>query len=287
MNDFELYRTLLFSIAYRMLGSVMEAEDIVQEAFLRYQAVAPQQIESPKAYLMTIVTRLCLDQLKSARQQRETYIGPWLPEPIIAGDNAFGIEPATAMNQLESISMAFLVLLEALSPLERAIFLLREVFDYDYPEIASMVGKSEGACRQLFSRAKKHIADNRPRYQTTQEEHNRLLVSFMQAIEVGELSPLLGLLAEDVTSWSDGGGRVQAATRPVHGRDAVARLLLGLRRFATDDMQGHIMMLNGASAIVIRNRANQVILVITLETGDGLIRAVRLINNPDKLKHLD
>lgn len=286
MDDIEQYRPLLFSIAYRMLGSVMEAEDIVQETFLRYQTIAPDKVESPKAYLMTVVTRLCLDHLKLARHQRETYLGPWLPEPIVTDEQLMRNEPFVTVSRLETISMAFLVLLEALSPLERAIFLLREVFDYDYPEIARMVGKSESACRQLFSRAKKHITLNRPRYQTTAEDHERLLTSFLQAIQLGELSPLLNILAEDVISWSDGGGQARAAIRPVHGREAVARLLLGLRRFATADMQLQIMPLNGWPAIIIRNGAGKAIQVIMIEVSDGLIRAFRLINNPHKLKHL-
>lgn len=280
METFESYRPLLFSIAYRMLGSAMEAEDIVQEAYLRFQSA--RQVQSPKAYLSTVVTRLCLDRLKSAREQRESYIGPWLPEPVITAD----LEPEQEASLVDSISMAFLVLLENLTPLERAVFLLREVFDYDYAEIADMLGRDEAACRQLFSRAKKRVAEQRPRFKSSPEEHNRLLANFMQAVTVGELAGLTALLAEDVTLWSDGGGKVQAATRPVHGRDAVARLLLGIRRFAPEGMQIELAPINGEMGIILRNADAAPLFAVTLETGDGLIRAFRLVVNPDKLKHL-
>lgn len=285
METFESYRRLMFSIAYRMLGSATDAEDIVQDAYLRYQAAKPERVQSPKAYFSTIVTRLCLDRLKSAREQRETYIGPWLPEPIITTNAAF-VEPEKEASVMESVSMAFLMLLENLSPLERAVFLLREVFDYDYGEIAEIVGREEAACRQLFSRAKKHVTENRPRFKTSPEEHNRLVTSFIQATAVGELEGLVAVLAEDVTLWSDGGGKVQAATHPIHGQDAVARFLIGIQRFAQGNEQADLVEINGETAIVVRRADGTLIMVITLETGDGLIRALRIIRNPDKLKHL-
>ena len=201
-SSFESYRPLMFSIAYRMLGSATEAEDIVQEAYLRYQAVAPGSIVSPKAFLSTIVTRLCLNQLQSARVQRETYIGPWLPEPIFTETD----ERANPKHQAEmhdSISFAFLVLLEELTPLERAVFLLREVFEYEYDEIATILDKDPAACRQVFSRAKKHVTDGKPRFTPAPEAHRRLLSQFMQATSAGDLDGLTALLAADVVMWAD------------------------------------------------------------------------------------
>src|SRR3954466_16146302 len=205
-RQFEAYRPLMFSIAYRMLGSVTEAEDIVQEAYLRYQATPTDEIVSHKAFLSTIVTRLCLNQLQSARAQREAYIGPWLPEPVLTGvDERFA--PLQQAELHESLALAFLVLLEQLTPLERAVFLLREVFDYDYAEIAAIVGKAEAACRQLLRRAKQHIADHRPRFKPTPEAHRQILTHFLQAVGSGELAGLLAMLADDVELWADGGGK--------------------------------------------------------------------------------
>src|SRR5258707_12058708 len=195
MNDsettrFEAYRPLMFSIAYRMLGSATEAEDIVQEAFLRYQTTATDEINSHKAFLTTVVTRLCLNQLQSAHNQRETYIGPWLPEPVLTeADNRFA--PVQQAELHDSLSMAFLTLLEQLTPLERAVFLLREVFDYEYAEIGAITDQDEVACRQMFSRAKKHIAEHRPRFKPTPEAHRQLFDQFLQAVGTGELDGLM------------------------------------------------------------------------------------------------
>src|SRR5690606_29198030 len=220
IDPFEEYRSLLFAIAYRMLGSAMEAEDIVQEAYLRYRDTPPESIRSLKSFLTTIVHHLCLDHLKSAQVRRENYVGPWLPEPIITDDNASLRSPLHQITSRESISMAFLVLLESLSPLERAVFLLREVFDYEYAEIAQITGRSESACRQLFSRAKKHIRDNRPRFPASPEDHEKMVVRFMDACVAGDIDGLMSLLAEDVTAWTDGGGKVTGAARyPIQGRD--------------------------------------------------------------------
>lgn len=275
-DTFETYRPLMFSIAYRMLGSAMEAEDIVQEAYLRYRGTPEAEIRSPKAFLSTIVTRLCLNQLQ--RGQRETYIGPWLPEPILTTE--------AQTNTLESISMAFLVLLEKLSPLERAVFLLREVFDYEYVEIASIIGRDEAACRQLFSRAKKHITDQRPRFQTSPEMHREILNRFLQAVGVGDLEGLTNLLAAEVTVWSDGGGKAQAATRPIEGREAVLKFLLGIHRKAPSDIRLDVMPVNGQEALIIRSGSGQPLYVFTLEVGDGQIQAFRVVGNPDKLRHI-
>jgi RNA polymerase sigma-70 factor (ECF subfamily) len=277
MEAFEDYRPLLFSIAYRMLGSAMEAEDMVQEAYLRYQATPPDHIQSPKAFLSTIVTRLCLDQLKSAKTQRETYIGPWLPEPVLT-------DTMLPSHDYDSISMAFLVLLESVTPVERAVFLLREVFDYDYAEIARVVGKEEAACRQLFSRARKHITERRPRFHSTPEEHQQMIGQFLMAVTSGDLDGLMNLLAEDVTWWSDGGGKVPAARRPLHGRDNVARFALALPRLALEGIQVEIAEVNGQTAVIFRRADGAPYYVMTFEVGDGRIQAVRAIGNPDKLK---
>jgi RNA polymerase sigma-70 factor (ECF subfamily) len=278
METFESYRPLLFSIAYRMLGSAMEAEDIVQEAYLRYRTTPEAEIRSPRAFLSTIVTRLCLNQLQSARAQRETYIGPWLPEPILTDTRE--------ESGLESISMAFLVLLESLTPLERAVFLLREVFDYEYAEVAKIVGREEAACRQLFSRAKKHLTESRPRFQATPESHRAILNQFLQAVIVGDLDGLTNLLAEDVTMWSDGGGKVRAATRPLYGRERVATFFLSTRRFAQAEMRVEVAQVNGKDAVILRDGEGSPLYVYTFETDAGRVQAIRIVGNPDKLRHL-
>ncbi len=273
-NDtFESYRPLMFSIAYRMLGSAMDAEDIVQEAYLRYQRT--EHVQTPKALLTTIVTRLCLDQLKSAREQRESYIGPWLPEPLIT----------TPLDDTdESISMAFLVLLESLSPVERAVFLLREVFDYDYREIAEIVGKEESACRQSFHRAKTHLADHRPRFQASAAEHEQLLQKFMEACQGGELDALTRLLSDDVVLLTDGGGKASAATRPVRKADPVSRFLFGLISRMPDTYSVEFLPVNGKTAILVRDPDGKPFWLHMLAIEDGKISAFYVIRNPDKLR---
>src|SRR5579864_4776876 len=208
-ESFETYRSYLFAIAYRMLGSAMDAEDMVQETYLRYQGTPPETITSLKAFLTTIISRLCVDQLHLARRKREQYLGPWLPEPIITAGTREVISPEEHVEKEETISMAFLLVLEQLQPVERAVFLLREVFDYDYAEIATFLGKSEVACRQWFSRAKKHLADHRPRFPASPDTQKQLLTGFLQALQAGEMTPLMEMLAEEVTMWTDGGGKVK------------------------------------------------------------------------------
>lgn len=285
-DPFESYRPLLFSIAYRMLGSAMEAEDIVQEAYLRYRATDPDSIRSLKGFLTTVVNNLCLDHLKSARVQREAYIGPWLPEPVLTGDGASLLSPLRQIGDQESISMAFLVLLESLSPLERAVFLLREVFDYEYAEIAQITGRDEAACRQLFSRAKKHVSEHRPRFQASPEAHNRMLGKFLEACQVGEMDGLMSLLAEEVTVWSDGGGKVFAARHPIHGREKVARFFAGIMAQAANyDYSVEVIEVNGKAALLVRVDG-RVFNVITLDVDGDVIKAFRIVMNPDKLTHL-
>ena len=282
MDSFETYRPLMFSIAYRMLGSAMEAEDIVQEAFLRYRSVPPESIESPRAFLSTMVTRLCINVLQSSRAKRETYIGPWLPEPILTGE---GETPSPA-STYESISMAFLVLLESLTPVERAVFLLREVFDYEYAEIAEIVGKEEATCRQLFSRAKKHIAEHRPRFKPSPDEHRQILERFGQAVGEGNLEGLIQMLADDVTMWADGGGKTRgAAIHPLHGREAVAQFVLASVRFLGENASYKIETVNAEPAIVLRVD-DQPFVVISIGVEGNEIRQIWVVGNPDKLKRV-
>jgi RNA polymerase sigma-70 factor (ECF subfamily) len=286
-DPFEEYRSLLFAIAYRMLGSAMEAEDIVQEAYLRYRATPPESIRTLRSFLTTIVHHLCLDHLKSAQTRRENYVGPWLPEPIITGDGASLLSPLRQITDRESISMAFLVLLESLSPLERAVFLLREVFDYEYTEIAQITGRNEAACRQLFSRAKKHIRDHRPRFPASPEAHTKMVGRFMEACIAGDMDGLMSLLVEDVTAWSDSGGKVSGAARhPIQGRDKVARGLIGLLSRAPEGMTVEVIEVNGLPALLMRVKG-QIVGVITLEVEGDYIRALRSVANPDKLAHLN
>ncbi|HLV35007.1 MAG TPA: RNA polymerase sigma-70 factor [Spirillospora sp.] len=280
-DDFETYRPLMFSIAYRMLGSAMEAEDIVQEAYLRYQRVSPQDIDSPKAFLSAVVTRLCLNQLQSARARREQYVGPWLPEPILTAPS-----PAAKLSADESISMAFLVLLENLTPPQRAVFLLREVFDYDYAEIAAILGKDEAACRQLFSRAKKHLAEHRPRFKPSPEAHRQMLERFMNAVGAGDMDGLTRLLADNVTMWADGGGKARgAATRPLVGVEAVAQFVIASTRLPQVSLTAEISEVNGEPAAILR-AGDQAMVVLMIAIQDDRIHELRIIGNPDKLRGL-
>ena len=281
LQSFETYRPLMFSIAYRMLGSATEAEDILQEAFLRYQGTA-QEIVSPKAFLSTIVTRLCLTRLASAQVQRETYLGPWLPEPILMADET--VETTHRAELHESLSVAFLVLLEQLTPVERAVFLLRQVFDYEYAEIADILGKDETACRQILSRAKKHIAENRPRFQTDPATHRQILDRFITAVGNGELDGLLQLLSDDVVMWADGGGKARgAAVIPLRGRETVARFVMASPRLATGPLEPRIVIVNGEPALVL-GAQGKIFLVVLLSIDQTRIREVRIMGNPDKLK---
>jgi RNA polymerase sigma-70 factor (ECF subfamily) len=259
----------------------MEAEDMVQETYLRYQSTPPDSIQSHKAFLTTVVTRLCLDHLKSARVQRESYIGPWLPEPLLTGENT-----AMPTTDYDTISMAFLVLLENLNPVERAVFLLREVFDYEYAEIARIIGREEAACRQIFSRAKKHIADHRPRFKASPEEQTEIIGRFLEATNAGDMQGLMCLLAEDITWWSDGGGKVAAARHPLNGRELVTRFVLGLGRLAPEGLQVEIVSVNAAPAVILRDAGGSPLYVFTFEIGGGLIHRVRAVGNPDKLKRV-
>jgi RNA polymerase sigma-70 factor, ECF subfamily len=283
METFETYRRYLFSLAYRMLGSAMDAEDLVQETYLRYQATPPQTIHSLQAYLSTILTHLCLDHLELAYRKREVYVGPWLPEPILTEGTPDEADPVTRVEREESISLAFLVLLEQLQPFERAVFLLREVFVYEFAEIASMLEKSEAACRRSFSRAKQHLIDQRPRYKPTPETHRHLLTSFQAAVESGDMTTLTHVLAENVTLWTDGGGRTRkAALRPYIGREAVARMCLASKRIWPQQARIEFREVNGQTALIVRvgGRAWS---CLSIEVEHEQIQVIRIMINPDKL----
>jgi RNA polymerase sigma-70 factor (ECF subfamily) len=284
-DPFEEYRSLLFALAYRMVGSAMEAEDIVQEAYLRYRATPPASIRTLKSFLTTVVHHLCIDHLRTVRVRREEYVGPWLPEPILTGNSASPLPPPRRITDWDSISMAFLVLLESLSPLERAVFLLREVFDYEYAEIAQITGRSEMACRQLFSRAKKHISEQRPRFPASPEAHANMVGRFMQACMAGDIDGLMSLLAEDVTAWMDGGGKVAVSARqPVQGRDQVARGIIRHLSRVPEGTTVEVIEANGLPALLVRVKG-QIASLLTLEVEGEFIRAVRTVLNPDKLAH--
>src|SRR5215203_547848 len=287
-DEFDELRPSAFAIAYRMLGSVSEAEDAVQEGFVRlYRARAGgERIESPRAYLSTVVSRLSLDQLRSARVRRETYVGEWLPEPLLASADD---DPARKAELADSLSLAFLVLLESLTPEQRAAFLLREVFDYPYKQIAPIIGTGEDNARQLVARARKHVDEGRPRFEASQQRREQLARSSLAAVSNGDLHALEELLAHDVVLHGDGGGRVRAITRPVHGRAKVARMLLAGMR-AGEPFGGWSLrevQVNGQPGAVVSDAAGKLIAVVVLDIADGRIQAVRAIGNPDKLRHLD
>lgn len=279
-DPFLEHRSLLFSIAYRMLGSVADAEDAVQETYLRWHRSTEHgdKIRSPKAWLTTTVSRVCLDQLGSARVKREQYIGPWLPEPLA------GVSPdvAETVADFDSLSIAFLVLLESLSAKERAVFLLHDVFSYDFASIADIVGESDAYCRQLAKRARAHMAERRPRFTAGRAQRERLTADFVRAVSEGDMPALIETLTDDVMVVSDGGGKVNAARKPVIGREKVAQFLTNLTRLAPEGTSFRIESINGQPGIVtlvndaVRN-------VVTFDFTDSAIRAIYIVVNPDKL----
>src|SRR5260221_4213747 len=284
MDQIQTYQPLLFSIAYRMTGYASQAEDIVQDAYLRYQQADQAAIQSPKSYLTTIVTNLSLNYLKSAQREREEYIGIWLPEPILTSPPE-GLSPVEQYEQQECISIAFLVLLERLSPPERAVFLLHEAFDYSFTEIAEIIEKTPEHCRQLFHRAKSHIAEKRHRVSASPANQRQLTESFVAACKSVKLATLTKLRASDVTAWADGGGKVRAILHPVSGQVLVAkRFLAGIRRVPTDNVL-FIEEINGAPAIVSWSDGH-LNWVQTLNIRDNVIVGLHTLVNPDKLAFL-
>ncbi len=283
-ETFQAYRPLLFSIAYQMLGSTMDADDCLQEAYMRWHTVVErgEVIQSAKTYLCTIVTRLCIDQVRSARARRETYVGVWLPEPLVASDTS---DPAEMAAFSEALSMALFLLLERLSPVERAVFLLRQAFDYEYAEIAQIVGKSEDNCRQIVRRARQHLNDRHLHHQVSIEQREQLTQQFYRACTGGDMDGLLSLLAQDVVMHSDGGGKVKAALNPIYGAEKVARGLIGLINKFPIDLLWRSVPVNGRPGFV--GYLNGAPLgVVYVEIGENHIQQIDIVVNPDKLKQV-
>lgn len=276
---FEQQRSYLFAIAYRMLGSAADADDMVQEAWLRWQRDDRSGVSNPRGYLAGVVTRLCLDRLRELKRRREEYVGPWLPEPLLTQAPADGGELA------ESLSLAFLTMLERLTPVERAVFLLRQVFGYEYAEIAAIVGKSEANCRQQFSRAQKAIAEARPRFETSREAQQRMLQGFLEAVGSGDLSRIEGILREDVEFISDGGGKAIAARRVLHGRSEVAKFLHGLAQRSPEGVSFEFAPVNGQLGLLLKLQG-RLETVFVIESVDGAAQTIRAIRNPDKLARI-
>ena len=289
MSDLENERRALMGLAYRMLGSWADAEDVVQDALVRWHRHPHREdIESPRAYLTTITSRLALDRLKSARVKREVYVGPWLPDPILNSEQLG--PPGDARSELASdLTVALLLALERLSPLERAAFILHDVFDTGWPEVAAALERSEATCRQLASRARVHVKNERPRFRPSTEECDRMLTAFGTAVATGDMRALSALLSEQAVFTADGGGVVKSALRPILGRDRVARMLLGLQHKALAQGETYSFeaaWLNGLPGFVLRGTARSV-QTIALETkGDGLIDHIYFVSNPHKLRHL-
>jgi RNA polymerase sigma-70 factor (TIGR02957 family) len=276
-----------FAIAYRMLGSVSEAEDLVQEALLRLHRAQSEgeRIESPRAYVSTVVTRLGIDQLRSARRKRETYVGEWLPEPLLTSEED---DPARQAEMADSLSLSFLVLLESLSPEQRAVFLLHDVFDYPYDEIARIVGKTEANARQLAARARRHVDERRPRFEATREQHEKLADRFFAAIGDGDMEALEAMLAEDVMLAGDGGGKAPAIARAVHGARRVARLLATWGGYAErfGGASFRRVEVNGQPGAIVFDSEDRVISVMALDIAEGRVQGVRSVVNPEKLRHV-
>jgi RNA polymerase sigma-70 factor (ECF subfamily) len=282
-GEFEELRPLLFSIAYRILGSVSDAEDAVQETWLRYQA-SPAQPTSAKAFLSAVVTRISIDILRSARVRREKYAGPWFPEPLLTDPYE---DPERSAELADSLSMAALLLLERLSPLERAVFVLKEVFGFGFPEIASAVGRSEAACRQLAVRARRHMDAGRPRFEADRREREKLAARFFDALREGDVEGLRELLAADVQMVGDGGGKAPQLARSIIGAENVARLLASIfPRLVRIDVTLGAREVNGQPGAIFRDRDSKVLFALALDVLDGRIQTIRSVSNPDKLGHL-
>lgn len=284
MNDslavFTAHRPRLFGIAYRMLGSRLDAEDVLQDAYLRWHQSPQSEVVSPQAWLVTTVTRLCIDRLRSARAERERYPGPWLPEPLVADE---GADPAAAVEFAADLSLAFLTVLERLAPEERAAFLLREVFDTDYADIARMLAKNEPACRQLVSRARQRVRLEQPRFRVDEQTHRQLLDRFIEAARAGDHFQLQTLFAADAVAISDGGGKVVAAQRPLRGADRLATLYCAIFRNYGDHVSFEPVLVNGEPGVLICN-GGRIQTVVTIATDGRRIHAVYAVRNPDKLR---
>jgi len=284
LEIFHQYKDLLFSIAYRMLGSAADAEDMLQETFIRWQQSTQTEIESPRAFLVTIISRLCLQHLESARVKREEYVGQWLPEPIYTGEHS---DPSATSRMQESLSMAFLLMLEKLTPAERAAFLLHEVFEYEHCEVAGILGKSDAACRQLLRRARQRITSDRPRFETSPAQHQKLLQEFLAASKTGDLAELVALLSQDVVLYSDGGGKANAALNPICGRDHVARFLFGaIQKSVPANVRTRLEEINGQPSVIYSPADGRAGCVVTFDIANGVIQNIYVVTNPEKLRFL-
>lgn len=280
-TTFSEHRATLFGIAYRMLGSVMDAEDVVQEAYLRWERVDRDTVESPRAFLSTIVTRLSIDALREAKRRREVYVGEWLPEPLMTGR-----DPRESAELADSLSTAFLVLLESLSPPERAAFLLREVFNYDYRQLADILDTTDTNCRQMVSRAKARLESREHRFEPSREDQERLLSRFVQATSTGDYAALVEVLAGDAAVYSDHGGKAAAAQRTILGADKVARFFIGVtRRFPPDNPSIRLVSLNGRPGAIAFS-GDRPDSAFSFDCVDGKIARIYVVRNPDKLAHL-
>ncbi len=283
LATFDQHRSLLFSIAYRMLGSVADAEDMLQETFIRWQQAREEEIRSPRAFLVTIISRLCITHLQSARVRREEYVGQWLPEPLVTNP---GNDPLHIIHVDESLSMAFLVLLERLTPVERAVFLLREVFEYEYSDISAVLGQSESNCRQILRRARQHVNSLRPRFRASSQKRDDLLDRFLRAATEGDMDSLLTLLSKDAVLHSDGGGKAVAVPNVIEGAEKVARGVVGtLRKLVPKEVVRRQVEINGAPGLV-SYLDGKPFSAVSLDMNDGQIRAIYIVTNPEKLKRL-
>jgi RNA polymerase sigma-70 factor (ECF subfamily) len=283
LATFDQYRSLLFSVAYRMLGTVADAEDMLQETFIRWQQASDEEIRSPRAFLVTIISRLCINHLQSARVRREEYVGQWLPEPLVT--DASG-DPLNVIRVDESLSMAFLVLLERLTPVERAVFLLREVFEYEYSDISEVLGQTEANCRQILRRARQHVSATRPRFKTSSRKQTDLVDRFLRAATTGDMDGLLALLSDDVVIQSDGGGKAVAVPNVIRGAKKVARGAIGaLRKLVPKEVMRRKAEINGTPGVV-SYLDGKPFSVVTLDVIEGRVHGIYVVTNPEKLAHL-
>ncbi|WP_369387837.1 RNA polymerase sigma factor SigJ [Streptomyces sp. CG1] len=282
---FEEHRPLLMGVAYRMLGRVADAEDVVQDAWLRWSGADLAGVREPRAYLVRITTRLAIDRMRQVRARGEAYVGPWLPEPYLTEFGAAAPDSADHAVLADSVSLAVLVVLESLSPLERAVFVLREAFGYPYAEIAALLGRGEAAVRQLAGRARRHVDERRPRYEVDPARRRELTDRFLAAAAEGDLDGLVSLLAPDVRLVSDSGGKAKAALRIVHTADKVARFLVGVARHSPPDLSPRLLETNGGPAVLLLSGGTPDSLV-QLDVADGRVTTVYVVRNPDKLRHL-
>ena len=281
INEFEKYRKLLFSIAYRMLGSVMEAEDMVQETYYKWEKVSGKDLDSPKSFLTTVITNLCIDQLRSAKKKKETYVGQWLPEPIISDTNVGDVEEIVEIS--DSLSTAFLVLLESLSPIERAVYLLHDIFGYEFTDIGKFLNKKEDNCRQIAKRARGRIKGKEHRFKPSQNDIERVLDSFVDAYTKGNIESLMSLLEEDIVLYSDGGGKVRAAVNPIFGKVNVAKFIAGIHAKFGGSRKYIKCFVNGLPGLKIYSD-NKLIGAMSFAYGKKTIGNIFVVLNPDKLK---